>query len=734
MRTEHYHITGMSCSACSARIEKVVGKLQGTDTVNVNLLKNSMTITYDESMLSSADIISRIKKIGFGASLQQQEKPAAEDDNQKAATELQKRLYLSIIFTLPLFYLSMGQMWNWPLPDFLKAATRQIFQLLLTLPVLYIGRSFFIHGWSNLLAKAPNMDSLIAVGSGSAFIYSLYALITPHQNTHLYFESAAMIITLITLGKFLEARAKSKTSSAITGLMKLTPDTAILFHDNTEKIIPLTDVKINDILIVKSGASIPTDGIIIEGSGSIDESALTGESIPVDKKQQDIVIGGTVNQSGYFKMRAAAIGSDTALSQIISLVEQATSSKAPIARFADKVSGVFVPAVMIISLLTFMYWFISGAGFEFAFTTAISVLVISCPCALGLATPTAIMVGTGKGAQKGILIKSAEALETAHKIDTVVLDKTGTVTYGKPSLTDIIPYNDYSENQLLSECAALEMLSQHPLGLPVVQEAQSRSLTIPAAADFKVLPGLGISAAINGTVYYAGNLHLLENLHLADAEMNKASEQLAASGKTPLFFCNETKVKGLFAVADEIKPTSKEAVSKLQSLGLDVIMLTGDNKLTADYIAAQAGIKHVIAEVLPAEKEQILSNLQKQRHITAMIGDGINDAPALTRADVGIALGAGTDIAMDAADIVLIKNDLNDIYRAILLSRQVIKNIKENLFWAFFYNIIGIPIAAGLLYTDYGILLSPMLAAAAMSFSSVSVVSNALRLRYIKLQ
>lgn len=749
MRKEIYNITGMSCSACSARIEKVVGKLPGVEHLSVNLLKNSMTITYDEQQLQSDKITAKIAALGFGASLKnqpQRQTPAQPTEDEALA--LRRRFTYSLIFALPLFYISMGRMYGWPLPEILSGETNALInaltQLLLTLPVLILGRSYFQHGFANLLHRAPNMDSLIALGSSASFIYGLYIIYkmawllghgqlqaAVHTSHHLYFESAAMIVTLITLGKFLEARAKKKTSAAITGLMQLTPKTALVERHGLQGEIPLEEVINSDILIVKAGASVPTDGIILEGYGSVDESAITGESLPVDKGVNAKVIGGTINKNGYFKMQVTAVGENTALARIISLVDEATSSKAPIARLADKISGIFVPVVILISVLTALYWLLSGTGSEFAFTAAVSVLVISCPCALGLATPTAIMVGTGKGATAGILIKSAAALETTHSIDTIILDKTGTITQGKPEITDIIPCA-FSENELLSIAAALEKLSEHALGAPIINAAADSKLSLPQACNYHLLPGQGITATINGKTCYGGNQLLMDSAVIDTSPLQQQAQELAQNGKTPLFFAHGNQLLGLIAVADTVKETSTAAIDQLQQMGLTVIMVTGDNEVTAQAIGRNTHIKQVISGVLPEDKEKIVRQLQEQGHKIAMVGDGINDAPALTRADVGIAIGAGTDIAIEAADIVLMKSDLQDVPKAISLSKAVIKNIKENLFWAFFYNAIGIPVAAGLFYSSFGLLLDPMLAAAAMSCSSVSVVSNALRLRNFK--
>lgn len=752
MRNELWNITGMSCSACSARIEKVIGKMEGVKSISVNLLTNSARIEYDESKLQATDISTRIEKLGFGGMPKAQTQPVAAASSKPADTELAfmgKRLLLSMAFTVPLFYLHMGRMYGWPLPAFVLGQQNELInalvQFLLCLPVLFAGQSYFSHGLRNLLSGAPNMDSLIAIGSGAAFIYGLYAVFGlayafGHQQPELiplfadalYFESAAMILALITLGKFLEARAKSRTSDAISKLLDLSPKTALVERHGLQGEIPVSEVITGDIIIVKAGSAVPVDGVITEGNGALDESAITGESIPVDKGLQDKVIGGTLNQSGYFKMEAIAVGADTTLAKIISLVEEATSSKAPIAKLADKISGVFVPAVITIAFVAAASWYFLGAGFGFAMTVGISVLVISCPCALGLATPTAIMVGTGRGASQGILVKSAEALETAHKIDTVLLDKTGTITEGKPQVTDLLPISCHEE-ALLTTAAALETLSGHPLAAPIIKLAAEKNLSLPAATDYRLLPGMGFTAVIGGSTYAAGNAKLMAEQSVELGEAEQQAQNLAKQGKTPLFFAQGKQLLGIIALADTVKPTSKDAIAKMQSLGLKVIMLTGDNAATAEAIRQQVGVDKALAQVLPQDKEQAVRQLQEQGHRVAMVGDGINDAPALARADVGIAIGAGTDVALETADIVLMKSDLLDVVKAIKLSHSVMTNIKENLFWAFIYNAIGIPLAAGLFYNAYGWLLNPMIAAAAMSFSSVSVVSNALRLKFKKL-
>lgn len=752
MKKQLLDITGMSCSACSSRIEKVVNRMQGVEQMSVNLLKNNAHVTFDESVVNEKAIIARIEKLGFGAKVHAANVAAPVPQQDTAAQEMEEmrqRLIGSLLFAGLVFYQHMGRMWGWPLPSFILGQENELInallQMLWCIPVLFIDRKYFIHGVRNLLSGAPNMDSLIAVGSGASFIYGLYSVfgmayafghnrldLLPGFADALYFEASAVILALVTVGKFMEARAKSHTSYAIKALMNLTPKTALVERHGLQGEIPVEEVVTGDVLIVKSGASVPVDGKIIEGSAALDESALTGESLPVDKTIGDKVIGGTINRSGYFKMEATAIGADTALAKIIALVDEATSSKAPIAKLADKVSGYFVPAVIGIAVLAAVVWLALGASWHFALTIAISVLVISCPCALGLATPTAIMVGTGRGAKSGILIKSATALETAHKIDTVILDKTGTITAGKPVVTDILPIK-ITENELLAFAAGLEKLSEHPLGEAIVAAAEAKQLVLPEAGNYKQIPGQGVTAELAGAECAAGNLKLLEALNVDVSSLMERYDKLAAQGKTPLYFVRAGELLGCIAVADTVKPTSREAIGKLQAMGLRVLMVTGDNQATAEAIRAQVGVDEAVAQVLPQDKEAVIRKLQQEGHIVAMVGDGINDAPALARADIGIAIGAGTDIAIEAADMVLIKSDLLDVAKAICLSRSVMTNIKENLFWAFIYNAVGIPFAAGVFYTAFGWLLNPLIAAAAMSCSSVSVVTNALRLRFIKL-
>lgn len=767
MKKETYDITGMSCAACSARIEKGISGMEGMQQCSVNLLKNSMTVSYDEAKLDSGKIVHQVEDIGYGASLHQAQgskttgasgrgKNGATDAAAAAAKQMKQRLIVSLVFTIPLFYISMGHMAGWPLPPWLLGARNHMIfaftQFLLVLPVLIAGGHYFKNGLRNLWHRSPNMDSLIALGSGAAFVYGIYAIykiawgfsiedmdMVETFGMNLYFESSAMILTLITLGKFMEARAKSKTSEAITKLMDLAPKTAKVLRNGQEEEISVDDVQNGDILVVRDGDTVPVDGKITEGFASVDESAITGESLPVDKQTGDPVTGGTINRTGYFQMEATAVGEHTTLSKIIQLVDDATSSKAPIAKLADRVSSVFVPVVITIALLAAILWLLAGQSFEFALSVAISVLVISCPCALGLATPTAIMVGTGRGAAKGILIKSAEALEITHSIDTVVLDKTGTVTQGKPVVTDVIALeadgktageNTQAYTELLQLAFSLEKMSSHPLAEAIVKKAEACSAAFREVSDYEMIPGQGIAGTIDKARCLAGNRKLMETNRIDISVAAGLQEKLADEGKTPLYFAQGGKFLGVIAAADVVKPTSREAIARLQEMGMDVIMLTGDNARTAEAIKKQVGIKTVIADVLPQDKEEKVRQLQEQGHKVAMVGDGINDAPALARADVGIAIGAGTDVAIESADIVLMKSDLMDAASAVSLSRAVMRNIKQNLFWAFFYNAIGIPVAAGVLYPAFHILLNPMIGAAAMSFSSVSVVSNALRLRF----
>ena len=756
MAKEKYNITGMSCAACSAKVERVVGKLDGVENVSVNLLTNSMQVEYKEDKLSSNDIIKNIADVGYGASLatatkQKKEEKSIKKTNDDAIASMKFRLKVSIVFLAILMYFSMGSMIGLPLPKFLSGEGNPVgfalTQLLLVLPVMYVNRKYYISGFKSLFHLSPNMDTLIAVGTVAAFTYGViaiyvmgYALNNADMHTvteyrmNLYFESVSMILTLITLGKFFETGSKARTTDAISKLIDLSPKRANVLRDGVEENILTEDVVVGDIVIVRPGESIPVDGMIIEGSTSVDESAITGESIPVQKEKGDKLIAATINKNGSVRIKATEVGEDTAISRIIALVEEASSSKAPIAKMADKVAGVFVPIVMGISLITFIVWLALGYDFSFALNCAIAVLVISCPCSLGLATPVAIMVGTGKGAENGILIKSADALETTHSIDTVVLDKTGTVTEGKPVVTDILAF-DIDENEFLKLAAGVESASEHPLAEAIVEKAKEKSLEIVSPTEFQAISGRGIVASVSGSKIIAGNEQAIKEQYGNSenfTEVFKKGNELAAQGKTPMYFGKDGKLLGIIAVADTIKKDSKEAIQALKNRNIDVVLLTGDHKNTAMAIAKEAGIKKVIAEVLPTDKEEHIRELIEAGHKVAMVGDGINDSPALARADVGIAIGAGTDIAIESADIVLMHSSLKDVATAIDLSKAVIRNIKQNLFWAFFYNSIGIPLAAGVFYLSLGWKLSPMFGAAAMGMSSVCVVSNALRLRAFK--
>lgn len=734
-----YNVMGMGCAACSARIEKSIGAMPGVERVEVNLLANSMVVNYDEKILSSGDIINEVRASGYDAEEAEEESDrGSETEIGKEHTEEMKRRFLiSLIFMVPLFYISMGHMVGFPIPEIIWPHRSQtafyIVQALLTIPVTAVNYKYYTVGFRMLFKRSPNMDSLIAVGSAASIVL-------------FYFESAGMILTLVTLGKWLEARAKGKTGSAIEKLINLAPKEAAVLRDGKEEMVPLAQIKVGDVIAVRPGESIPVDGIILSGETAVDESALTGESLPVDKKTGDNVSSATVNKSGYFTLKAVKVGSDTTLAQIIRLVEEAGSSKAPIAKLADEVAGIFVPVVMCIAAVAAIVWIITGVGISQALTIGISVLVISCPCALGLATPVAIMVGTGKGAENGILIKSAESLEQAHKINSVVLDKTGTITEGKPRLTDIVSLNEGFD---LSAAAALEKYSEHPLGQAVVKAAVDKDLKIPDAESFVAVSGRGIRAVLDGRKYISGNREFMEENGI-DADFDD-SRRLAEEGKTVIYFAETDdavngistdkimsnrggRLLGAAALRDEPKPTSREAVEKLESMNIDVTMLTGDNAVTAEAIRREMGIDNVVAQVMPQDKEKAIDDLQNEKgRVVAMVGDGINDAPAIIKSDVGIAIGAATDIAIDSADIILVKNDLRDVAKTIVLSRATIKNIKENLFWAFFYNVLGIPLAAGVLYPITGWLLDPMFAAAAMSLSSVCVVTNALRLKRLKL-
>lgn len=749
---QKFDVTGMTCSACSAHVDKSVRKLDGVAEVNVNLLQNTMTVEYDESEVNDDQIIRAVIGGGYGAFVHDKQEEAGRKRDigvDDEITGMKRRLWVSILFMIPLMYISMGHMVNLPLPSFLSgthnAVSYGLTQMLLVLPVMYINRKFYQVGFKTLFKGSPNMDSLIAIGSGAAFVYGVFAIYRMGyglgvQNLHLvhqyhmdlYFESASMILTLITVGKYLEARSKGKTSEAISKLLDLAPKTATVERSGEEIEIPVEELNEGDTVIVRPGASIPVDGVILEGITSVDESALTGESIPVEKSSGDKVISASINKGGFIKFRATKVGNDTTLAQIIQLVEDASGSKAPIAKLADKIAGIFVPVVIVIALASGIIWLLSGQTFEFALSTSIAVLVISCPCALGLATPTAIMVGTGKGAENGILIKSAESLETAHEIKTVVLDKTGTVTEGRPQVTDILTSGSMKEKELVKLAASMEKPSEHPLADAIVSFGEETNAGLYEVSGFKSVPGEGIEGSIKGDKVYAGNLKMMERIGVSLGELEEKSTVFASQGKTPLYFAKEGTLLGLISVADIVKPTSRQAIQEFEKMDIEVVMLTGDNKKTAEAIQKQLGISRVIAEVLPQDKEAKIREIQNEGKKVAMIGDGINDAPALARADVGIAIGAGTDIAIESADIVLMKSDLLDGVAAVQLSKAVIKNIKENLFWAFFYNVIGIPLAAGCLYPFFGLKLNPMFGAAAMSLSSVFVVSNALRLKFFR--
>lgn len=752
---EKFDVTGMTCSACSSRVEKCVSKLDGIENVSVNLLTNSMQVEYNEQTLSERQIIDAVTKAGYGASPKTDHvsgtAPAAgtlgqkkENPAEKQIKNMKMRLIVSMIFLVPLMYVTMGHMVGLSLPPFLEGAENAVSfaftQLLLCIPIIYVNRNYYIKGFQTLFHLAPNMDSLIAIGSCASLIYGIFAIYRMsyglghgdmelvHRYYHdLYFESAAMILALITVGKYLETRSKGKTSEAITKLMDLAPKTAVVERGGRETEIPVEQVQAGDIVVVRPGSSIPVDGFIVEGSTSVDEAAITGESIPVHKQENDTVIAATMNKTGFIRFKATRVGDDTTFSQIIRLVEEASSSKAPIAKIADKIAGVFVPVVITIAIITAIAWILSGATFEFALSCAISVLVISCPCALGLATPVAIMVGTGKGAENGILIKSGEALEMAHNVQSVVLDKTGTITQGKPVVTNV--ETQLSAGKFLAIAAGLEAKSEHPLAEAILEFTKKKKILPERVSDFTSVPGKGVKGKISGEWYFAGNRRMMEEQKISLSKYEKRLNDLADEGKTPMIFANEREILGLISVADIVKPTSKEAIRQLKEEGIEVVMLTGDNKRTAEAIRKQLSIDTVIAEVLPKDKEREIARLQEQGKKVAMIGDGVNDAPALARADVGMAIGAGTDVAIESADIVLMKSDLLDAVTAIRLSKAVIRNIKQNLFWAFFYNSLGIPVAAGVFYHAFGLKLNPMIGAAAMSMSSIFVVTNALRLK-----
>lgn len=747
---KQYNVTGMSCASCVARVEKAVNKVEGVTSCSVNLLTNSMSVDGD---VNSSDVISAVEKAGYGASLKgnssKENKTNDEPLKDTETPKLKKRLFSSLIFLLLLMYISMGHMmWGFPLPSILanNHIAMGLIQLLLTGIIMVINQKFFISGFKALIHRSPNMDTLVALGAGASFIYSVYALfamtnaqvnndmsLVMKYMDEFYFESAGMILTLITLGKMLESYSKGKTTNAIKGLMNLAPKKATILVDNVEKVVPIEEVKIGDIFIVKPGENIPVDGVVIEGESAVNESALTGESIPVDKTVGDNVSGATVNQSGFIKCKATKVGEDTTLSQIIKMVSDASATKAPIAKVADKVSGVFVPIVISIAVVTIIVWLLCGATFGNALVRGISVLVISCPCALGLATPVAIMVGNGVGAKNGILFKNATSLETTGKVSYVLLDKTGTITNGTPVVTDIIPSENYTQDDLLSYASSLESKSEHPLAKAVVQKAIDSNIKTLDTTDFKSLTGNGVSAKINGKTIVGGSVKHISSITNTDENIIKQADDLATKGKTPLLFVMDNQLLGIIAVADVVKSDSPKAIKELQNMGIKVVMVTGDNEKTAQAIAKESSVDEVIADVLPDGKEKVVTQY-KEKGMVAMVGDGINDAPALTRADIGIAIGAGTDVAIDSADIVLMKSKLTDVSGAIRLSRGTLRNIHENLFWAFIYNVIGIPLAAGVWIPIFGWTLSPMFGAAAMSLSSFCVVTNALRLNFLNIR
>ncbi|WP_303150874.1 heavy metal translocating P-type ATPase [uncultured Ruminococcus sp.] len=747
---EQYLVTGMSCAACSARVEKAVSKVKGVTSCSVSLLTNSMGV---EGTASPEAIIQAVQQAGYGASKKGAEStPAAGSDSDALADHetpvLRKRLIASVGFLAVLMYLSMGHMmWNWPLPSFFNGnhIAMGLVQMLLTIIIMVINRKFFVSGFQSLLHRSPNMDTLVALGSGAAFVYSTYALFAMtdaqvkgdmdtvmHYMHEFYFESTAMILTLITVGKMLEAHSKGKTTSALKGLMNLSPKTAVLLRNGAEITVPIEQVHKGDIFVVRPGESIPVDGVILDGTSAINESALTGESIPVDKSQGDSVSAATINQSGFLRCEATRVGEDTTLSQIIRMVSDAAATKAPIAKVADKVSGIFVPAVIAIAIVTIAVWLLVGQSVGYALARGISVLVISCPCALGLATPVAIMVGNGVGAKHGILFKTAVSLEEAGKVQIVALDKTGTITCGEPKVTDILPSEGITPEALLSMAVSLEQKSEHPLAKAILEYGKEQNLQIAEVTEFQALPGNGLTAVLDGHTLYGGNAACIAKAARIPDAMQAKAQELANAGKTPLFFSRDDVFLGMIAVADVLKEESPEAIRQLRNMGIQVVMLTGDNEQTAKAIGEQAGVDHVIAGVLPDGKEAVIRKLSKQGKV-AMVGDGINDAPALTRADIGIAIGAGTDVAIDVADIVLMKSRLTDVPAAIRLSRAALRNIHENLFWAFIYNIIGIPLAAGVWIPLFGWKLNPMFGAAAMSLSSFCVVTNALRLNLFRI-
>lgn len=754
---EKFDVRGMTCSACSAAVEKEVGKVSGVSQVNVSLLTNSMTVEFSEESAEIRDnIIKAVSNAGYEA---EDIKNVIKEDADRARhgseimadsiRKMQNRFVISLAFLIPLMYISMGHMFKLPLPAWIHGSGNEItfamLQFLLTMPIVIVNGNYYKTGFKTLIKRHPNMDSLIAIGSGAAVVYGVYAIfkigyglghqlpdLVMHYSMDLYFESAATILTLITLGKYLETRSKGKTSEAIARLIDLAPATATVIRDGQETEVPAEEVRPGDIVLVKPGKSIPVDGLIIQGETTVDMSALTGESMPVERVHGDPVSAATVNQSGFIKIEAVKVGKDTALARIIQLVEEAGASKAPISRLADRISGIFVPAVIMIALIAMGVWLILGQPFDFALSIAIAVLVISCPCALGLATPVAIMVGTGTAARNGMLFKSAEALEILHQIDTVVLDKTGTITEGRPKVTDIIPLRKYDKNELLRLAASLEKPSEHPLAAALVEAAENMDLVLQEVESYQALAGRGLRAVMNGKTWLAGNLSLMRENDIRIGESELILDEFSGQGKTPLLFACDGYLEGIIAVADVIKRGSAEAINDMRGLGLDVIMLTGDNRKTAEAISRQVSVNSVVSEVMPQDKDKVIVDLQKAGKKVAMVGDGINDAPALVRADVGLAVGAGTDIAIESADVVLMRSGLQDVVTAIRLSRKTIRNIRQNLFWAFFYNTAGIPLAAGVFISAFGWKLNPMFAAAAMSMSSICVVLNALRLRKFK--
>ena len=737
---EKFVVTGMTCAACSAHVEKAAGSLPGVNSAVVNLMLGTMMVDYDPQQVTPEQIISAVESGGYGAKRASDVKQNVHKEQDAALAKMRRRLVWSIVCLVPLFYISMGHMMGLPLPSFLTAShlTHAISQLVFCVPILILNRSYFTVGFSQLFRRSPNMDTLVALGASAGLVYSLIEMVRLAAGQasgmpELYFESAGMICALVTVGKYLEERSKGKTTDAISALLALTPDSAVVKRGGVEVTVPAEDIQKGDIVVVRQGGKIPVDGVVVSGSGSVDESAITGESLPVEKNVGDTVTSATVNQSGYLELEATRVGADTTLSQIVKLMEEASSSKAPISRLADKISGVFVPVVMSIALIAALLWaFVGGQSVQFCLSVGIAVLVISCPCALGLATPVAIMVGTGKAAENGILIKSAQSLELMGRVNTVVLDKTGTVTQGKPRLTDCLAAEGITEEELLCVAASVEQPSEHPLSRAVTEAAQERSIPLCDVEDFAAVPGGGVHAVLHGQKIFAGNGDFMYQNGVDIVPFSHQSETWANDGKTVLYFAQQGRALGMLAVADTVKPDSAAAIAALKRSGCRVVLLTGDNTQTANAIARQVGVDQVIAQVLPQDNAACVEKLQKDGQLVAMVGDGINDAPALVQADVGLAIGAGTDIAIESADIVLMKSSLADVASAAELSRAVLRNIRQNLFWAFFYNSVGIPVAAGVLYPALGLLLNPMIAAACMSLSSVCVVSNALRLRLWK--